>query len=224
MNTTAERSYRDRMHITGRIWMAIGVFFIYMIPTAICIRYGAWPDFGTFLKGASGVILIFWIGGSVETITYIPMLGTGGSYLTYITGNASNLKLPCALNAMKAAGVEPGSEKGEVIATIAIAVSSIITTLIIALFVLLFVLTDIQSVFQSALLKPAFDNLLPALFGGYGLMVISRHAKIAILPVAVMIFIFVLMPSLASSMGILVPVGIFIAAISARFLYKKGLV
>ena len=208
------------MHTIGRIWMAIGVILIYLVPTIICIANHSWPDFPTFFRGAFSVILLFWIGGSVETVTYIPMLGTGGSYLTYITGNVGNLKMPCALNAMKLVGAEPGSDKGEVISTIAIGVSSIVTTLVISLFLLLFIVTDIQSYLQSDLLKPAFNNLLPALFGGYALMVISNNPKVAIAPLAFMIALFAAVPSLYSSMGILVPVGIIIALISARILYK----
>ncbi|MFR4009250.1 MAG: hypothetical protein ACLT0Y_08275 [Christensenellales bacterium] len=57
---------------------------------------------------------IFWTVGTIEVFTYAPMLGAGGSYLGFVTGNLTNLKVPCALNAMRSAGVEPGSEEGEV--------------------------------------------------------------------------------------------------------------
>ncbi len=217
-----ERNYRDRMHGIGRRWMLAGALLMFAVPTVICLMYDAWPDLQSFLKGSLSVILIFWIGGSVEAFTYMPMIGTGGSYLAFITGNISNLKLPCALNAMKAADAKPGSEEAEVISTIAIGVSSMVTTVVVALFLLLFLLTDIQSVLSMDGLKPAFDNLLPALLGGYSLMIVSKHIKMAALPLLVMLILFALVPSLSGAIGVLVPVGILLAVASARLFYKKG--
>lgn len=37
---------------------------------------------------------MYWAVGIVEIFTYVPMLGAGGSYLSFVTGNISNLKLP----------------------------------------------------------------------------------------------------------------------------------
>ena len=76
---------------------------------------------------------IYWTVGVIEVITYTPMLGTGGTYLAFVTGNLTSLKAPSALNAMENAEVKPGTEEGEVISTIAIATCSIVTTLILAL-------------------------------------------------------------------------------------------
>ena len=135
----------------------------------------------------------------------MPMLGTGGSYLGFVTGNLTNLKVPCALNAMEAAKVRPGSEEGEVISTIAIASSSIVTTLVIALGV--FGLGFLRPVLESPALKPAFDNILPALFGALGVVFISKNPKLAAAPLAFMVVLFLLAPGLSSSVGVLVPVG-----------------
>jgi len=121
---------------------------------------------------------------------------------------------------MEAAKVEPGSEQGEVISTIAIAVSSIVTTVIIAVGVLL--LSQFEPILQSPVLKPAFDNILPALFGGLAVVYVSKNWKIALTPLLFMVILFVLQPGLASSVGLLVPVGALITIAVARVLYKKG--
>jgi len=217
-----EINYRKRMHGIGRRWMAAGLILMFSVPVITCIVFDSWPNLQVFLKGSLSVILIFWVAGSVEAFSYMPMLGTGGSYLAFVTGNISNLKLPCAMNAMKAAGAEKGSEEAEVISTIAIAVSSMVTTLVIALFLILFLLTDIQTGLQTDFLKPAFDNLLPALLGGFCVMIVSKHVKMALLPILFMILLFAFVPSLAGAMGVLVPVGIVLAVISARIFFKKG--
>ena len=121
---------------------------------------------------------------------------------------------------MEAAKVKPGSEEGEVISTIAIATTSIVTTIILALGVLLF--AQLTPVLESSVLKPAFKMILPALFGGLGVVYISKNWKIAVAPLLFMIVLFLIVPSLASSVSVLVPVGALVAIGVARILYKKG--
>ena len=173
------------------------------------------------LAGFLSVAPIFWTVGVIEVLTYVPMLGTGGSYVGFVTGNLSNLKVPCALNAMERANLKAGTEEGEVVSTIAISTSAIVTTVIIALGVLL--LAQIRPIIESPVLQPAFDNILPALFGALAVVFVSRNWKIAIAPMVFMIALFILVPSLASKVGILVPVGALIAIGVGRILYKNGL-
>lgn len=215
------KSYQDSVHLYGRVWTATAIFLLLMVPTSICVRYNAWPEAQYVLKGLLGVAPIYWTVGIIEVLTYAPMLGTGGTYLSFVTGNLTNLKVPCALNAMEAAGVKAASEEGEVISTIAIAASSIITTLVIAAGVLM--LGYLQPILESPALAPAFDNIMPALFGGLGVVYISKNPKIALAPLAFMVVLFLLAPSLSSSVGILVPVGALIAIGVSRLLYKKNM-
>ena len=216
------KSYDDRTHTLGRIWMALAISVVLLVPVSICIRYSAWPSLTAVLKGLLGVAPIFWTVGIIEVFTYGPILGSGGSYLAFVTGNITNLKAPSALNAMENARVRPGSEEGEIISTIAIATSSLVTTAVIALGVL--GLAFLTPLLNDPVLKPAFDNILPALFGGLAVVYISKNWKIALTPALFMVALFLLAPSLAGSVGILVPVGALISIGMARILYKKGLV
>lgn len=206
----------------GKIWIWTAALVVLMVPVAACVYYNAWPEITGVLKGLLGVAPIFWTVGVIEVITYTPMLGTGGTYLSFVTGNVTSIKVPSALNAMESAEVKPGTEEGEVISTIAIATSSIVTTIIVAVGVLL--LSFIAPVLEKPELKPAFDNILPSLFGGLGVVYISKNWKISITPLAFMIVLFLLVPSLAGSVGVLVPVGVIIALIAARIMYKKGVI
>ena len=142
-------------------------------------------------------------------------------YLAFVTGNLTNLKVPAALTAMENAKVKPGSEEGEVISTIAVATSSIVTTVIIALGVAL--LVPLTPILNNPAVKPAFDNILPSLFGGLAVVYVSKNWKISVAPLVFMVVLFLLVPSLAGSVGVLVPVGALIAIGSARILYKKGM-
>lgn len=217
-----KRTYDDSTHFYGKIWIWTAAVLLLAVPISICICYQAWPGVTPVLKGLIGVAPIFWTVGAIEVVTYTPMLGTGGSYLGFVTGNLTNLKVPAALNAMETSKVKPGSEEGEIVSTIAIAVSSLVTTVIIALGVLLF--AQLTPVLNSEALKPAFDNILPALFGGLAVVYVSKNWKIAMAPLIFMVVLFLLAPSLSGSVGVLVPVGAAVAIGGARILYKKNLV
>ena len=221
MKPMKDCTYRQSVHHMGRIWTPCALLMLLAVPAAICIRYQSWPPFSLLLQGLLGVLPVFWTVAVIEVLTYVPMLGTGGSYLGFVTGNLTNLKVPCALNAMERANVQAGTDEGEVISTIAIATSSITTTLIIALGVLL--LFWIRPFLESPLMQPAFDNILPSLFGGLAVVYVSKNWKIALAPLLFMVALFVCVPSLAGSVGILVPVGALLAIGVARLLYQKGL-
>ena len=213
--------YREKTHRVGRFWVLTVIVLLILVPVAIGLYYHVLPDMNGLWRGLLGVVPIFWTVGAIEVLTFTPMLGAGGTYLAFITGNLTNLKVPCVLNALQAADVKQGTEEAEVLSTIAVAVSSFVTMSIIALGVVL--LSQIQPLIESDTLQPAFDNILPALFGGLGVVFISKSWKIAVAPLLVMVVLFVLMPSLASSVGILVPVGAAIAIGVSRILYRKNL-
>jgi len=214
---------RDYMKDTdryGKIWIWTAAVVVMMVPVAICLHFNAWPELTAVLKGLLGVAPIYWTVGVIEVITYTPMLGTGGTYLAFVTGNLTSLKAPSALNAMENADVKPGTEEGEVISTIAIATSSIVTTLVLSLGVCL--LAMLTPILNSPVLKPAFDNILPALFGGLAVVYISKNWKLSIAPLIFMVVLFLAVPSLAGSVGVLVPVGVLVALGAGRIMYKKG--
>lgn len=213
-------TYMNKTDKYGKIWIWTAVVVILFVPIAICLYYNAWPEATAVLKGLLGVAPIYWTVGVIEVITYTPMLGTGGTYLAFVTGNLTSIKAPSALNAMENAEVKPGTEEGEVISTIAIATSSIVTTLVIVIGVV--ALSALAPILDSPTLKPAFDNILPALFGGLAVVYVSKNWKIAMAPLIFMVVLFLLVPSLAGSVGVLVPVGVLIALGVARIMYKKG--
>ena len=206
------RSYSEATHLYGRISTASAILMFLMVPIAISVRYAAWPPFRDVLTGLLGV----------EVLTYAPMLGTGGTYLAFVTGSLSSLKVPCVLNALKGAGVEPGTDEAEALSTIAVATSSLVTTLVIALGV--FGIRFLQPVLENPVLKPAFDNIMPALMGSLALVYFSKNWKLSVAPLVFMIALFIAVPSLASSVGILVPVAALVALLAGWILQKKGLI
>ena len=216
-----DHSYMDSVHRSGRIWgIAIGAVLL-LFPTLLSLIFGTLPNFEVLIKGVVATAPMYWAVGIVEIFTYVPMLGAGGTYLSFITGNISNIKLPCAIDAMERAGVKASDEEGEVISTIAIAVSSIVTTIIIVAGVICIV--PLTPLLESPVLEPAFDMILPALFGGLAVVFVSKNVKLSIAPIILMLILFIFVPALDSStVGIMVPVGVLFTILVARILYKKG--
>ena len=215
-------TYMDSVHRDGRIWNLSVMAVLFAFPIAVWMSFDAAPDWKGFLMGLVSTAPMYWAVAVVEVFTFVPMLGAGGSYLSFVTGNISNLKLPVALGALEQAGVSAASEEGEVVSTIAIAVSSIVTTLIIILGVLL--ITPLTPVLNAPVLAPAFAQILPALFGGLGVVFISKNWKIAVAPVALMLVLFIAIPALnAGTVGIMVPVSVLFTLAVSRIMYKKNL-
>lgn len=220
MDNNNSNNYINKTHTYGKIWTLVTLALFLSVPMLICAHLGVSPKLEMIGKGLATVALVFYPTAVLEVITYSPMLGTGGTYLGFVTGNITNLKLPVALNAMESAEVEPGSEEGEVISTISIAVSSIVTTIIIAVCVLAFFpvlhnITDPGSAFA-----PAFQHVTPALFGALCASYLAKHWKISILPIVTLTIILLFKGTLGT--GVLIPVGVVVSLIGAHLMYKKG--
>ncbi len=219
-----EMTYLESVHRDGRIWGYSLFVLVLAFPLVLCLLFGAVPQWSAMLKAMLSVLPMYWAVGIIEIFTYIPMLGAGGSYLSFVTGNISNLKLPCALDAMEKENVKANSEEGEIISTIAIAVSSIVTTFIIIIGVVLIMVSNLGAVLESEVLKPAFDQLLPALFGGLAVVFVSKNFKLAIAPMILMLALFIFTPLSSGEVGIMAPVGVLFTLGVARILYKKGVI
>ena len=220
MAKNTNKSYFDRVHSWGRISTVTALCVLLMFPMAICLYLGVFPPIEGVLKGLLKLIPTYWTVAVVEVLVYTPMLGAGGTYLSFVTGNIANLKLPCAISAMEGADVKANSEEGEVISTIAIATSSIVTTVVLAIGIIAFA-PFLQSFTESPLLKPAFAQVLPALFGALGAGYFIKHWKISFFPILVMIAVLVFSPTMGAST--LLFVGIVASVGGALFMYNKGM-
>ena len=171
-------------------------------PFAIGLFLGAMPNLGAAAKAFLGVGLVYLVSGIVEYLIYVPMLGAGGSYLAFITGNLINMKIPCAINARDIVGVKSGTPENEIVATLSIATSSLVTILVLALGVALMI--PLQPILQSPVLQPAFENVVPALFGAMACKYYRSNRVIALIVLGVMSFLFVFVPSLIGSTSMMV--------------------
>ena len=218
MNNESFEKYNAGTHILGKVFSVITLVLLVGAPFMIGLFLGAMPDLPAVGKGFLSVGIIWFVSSIVEFLVYTPMLGAGGGYLAFITGNLINMKIPCAINARDQVGAKSGTPENEIISTLSIAASSLVTILVLALGVLL--LVPLQPVLQSEVLQPAFENVVPALFGAMAYKYFRGNLKIAAAPLVLMSLLFILVPSLTGSTSfMIIPSGGL--AIGIAFLFYR---
>ena len=212
--------YNEGVHRQGRIWLLINLAYLLVVPFLMGLVLHAAPDMHTFLKGFFNVAIIYYPTSLVEYLIYVPMLGSGASYLSFITGNLANLKIPCAINAREMADARVGTPENEIISTLSVATSSLVTVVVLALGVVL--LVPLQPVLSSPVLTPAFDHVVPALFGALGLKYFIKGRRFASIPLLLSSAVCILMPSMIGQTSILlIVIGALTIAVSFIF-FKRG--
>ena len=211
-----QMTYSDKNHLIGRIFLATAVIIILLVPIAMAIVLKAAPDFAKVATSLA-TLIVFLAGGFVEVLTYSPMLGTGGTYLGFVTGNLVNLKVPCAVNAREQAGVKHGSKEGEIVSTVSVATSTIVTTVIIALGVAL--LVPLTPFLDNPVLKPAFGSAFTALFGALAYKYFVADLKLVPVPLALSI---ILATTAKLDTSVLIPICAVVSILFAFWVFKTN--
>lgn len=181
--------YDLKSHIVGKIWMALAMLIFFAVPTTICLYFDVKPDMS--VMGTIAVIvpfLINFLSGVFEPIIYSPMLGINSAYLAFITGNLSNLKIPCVVKAQEICGTKLGTEENEVVSTLSVATSTLVTTVIIAIFVLILAVSNVETAIKNTpWITPAFTCVVYALFGSLGGKYVVKNIKLAVFPLVIIV-------------------------------------
>lgn len=222
--------YIKSIHRLGRLGGIGALGFMVGIPLVICAIYSCFPDFGLVLQSGTGLLAMFIPIAISEVFSYAPVLGSA-SYITFITGNVMNLKLPVAINAIDIAGVEQSTDEGDAVVTVAVGASSIVTMAIIALGVIL--LVPLQPIFAIPAVKTATGYMLPALFGGLALGIFNgRSGKYNIkgkllgaVPAVIIVIILMIMGvPLSTYQGFVIVGMIPVTILTSWLMYKKGII
>ena len=223
-----DNKYFDKNHRFGRIGALIGIAFMLGMPAIISAVYGVWPESAQQLFLDCSTLLAVFIPTNIsEVLSFSPVLGSA-SYIAFLTGNVTNLKLPCALNAMNQAEVSQGTDEGDTIASIAIAASSIVTTVVIILGVIMIV--PLQPLLTLPAVKTATGYMLPALFGSLLLGLFNENCgdyiargklKCIVVPV-ILVFTVNHFYKLAGKEGYVILAVMAVSVLCAYILYKTG--
>lgn len=196
--------YNLKSHIIGKIWMALALVIFFAVPTTICLYYDVKPDMT--VMGTSAVLIPFiinFLSGIFEPIIYSPMLGINSAYLAFITGNLSNLKIPCVVKAQEICGTKLGTEENEVVSTLSVATSTLVTTVIIAIFVLILAVSNVETAIKNTpWITPAFTCVVYALFGSLGGKYVVKNIKLAVFPLVIIVAFSLILGFAAPSLGV----------------------
>ena len=221
-----DSEYMPKMHRIGKITGFLGVVCSFLPALMLVVVYGLLPDpaalFTAFIAAASAFGFL-WI---VEPISYFTVLGPIGTYMAFLSGNISNMRVPCAGMAQIAAEVEPGTEKGSVISVIGMATSIIINVSVLTIGVILG--SSILAAMPSGVTE-ALNYLLPALFGAllmqFGMKKIGFAGGMLVFSVLIYLAIkagfFAWLPGASNYLGTLASVFVAIGVTLATY-KKKG--
>lgn len=223
------KSYENGIHRLGRIGVIIAVALMLGIPAIVSQAYGVWPKGGIaeVLAVGGGLLAVFIPTNFAEVLSYTPVLGSS-AYITFLTGNVINLKVPVVINAQQISETAQGTDEGDTVAAIGVAVSSIVTTLIIVLGVVLMV--PLRPILTSAVVGTASQYMLPALFGAMIFSFVNNDAGeyeakgkplCMLLPIILVFVVNAFMP-LAGKEGFAVLFCMILTVVSALVLYKTG--
>lgn len=227
--------YIHSMHKFGRTIVILSIAVMLAMPVIAGLYFDEMPSITKVLTTSASLLIIFIPTNIGEVISYTPVVGSS-IYLTFITGNLANLKLPVATNAMNMMDVAYGTEEADIFSSIAIGVSSFVTIIIVATGVVLMI--PLQPVLNMPVIKTATAFILPALFGNLvaqltnpklgGGITSPNRLKGAILPALAVIVIAALDKYLLHIRIMSLYQGVVIIALlpmlywGTKSLYKKG--
>ena len=223
-------------HRWGRIGTLIALIYMISVPFIVLSYFDCVPAMSSVFNLATfGILAIYIPVGISEALSYTPLMGAS-SYLGFITGNIMNLKLPCAVNALKLTGKQANTPEGDVVTSIAVAASSIMTVAILTVAALLIRL--ISPIFELPAVQTMSSYLLPALFGSMtlglfastsaGTKVVKGGLK-GVIPVIILVSLITIGMRLIGQgslvlglVGFVILAMLPVAIITSRILWKKG--
>jgi hypothetical protein len=159
---STDEQYIDSMHRLGRAGAIGAILLMLGMPTVLGICFDSLPSIGQIIQAALPLLIIFLPSNLFELISYTPVLGSS-IYLTLMTGEVINLKLPVVNNIFKDMDVETGTVDADVISSIAVAVASLVVMVVVTIGIMLAV--PLGPILALPAVATASSNLLPAVLG-----------------------------------------------------------
>lgn len=213
-----ESEYDKKVHLIGRVTLVAGLLLSFLPPIILWLVYGIVPPLNNLINGIISISTVMIAVSIVEVLTFSPIMGSSAMYMSYLTGNITNMKIPCAAISMEVAEVEPSTQEGDIISTIAIAGSVIASQIIIIIGVIMIV--PMAARLDNPSIQPAFEQILPALFGSIGAYYILKEWKLAVAPIIVAVLLSFI-PGIQTA--ITVPICVGVSVLAAKYLYKKNM-
>lgn len=175
----------------------MSLLFIIGVPSITCIWIDIWPSGVELVKSMISIAILFYPAAILSAIPYISTIGLYGTYLSFVTGNVSNIKLPCALNALGFLDENSSQEHKDCMVTVAVTISNIVTLIVLAVcvFGLFPYITDVMDL----PIAPAFRQILAALFGALGVSCFTKNKMFSVILVVCLVFFLIIDGTLSST-------------------------
>lgn len=210
-----EKSFTKPIIRYGSLTNLLAIPLCFIPAIYLWIVKGAFPGWNNILTGWMYVASMFAIYSVVEPICYFPILGLPGTYMSFLSGNIGNMRVPCAVVAQESLGVEPGTKKAELIATLGIAGSIFTNTIMVTIAAIGG--AALMSIFPPVVLT-AFKYVSSAIFGAMFAMFASKNLKYGAFALVV---VMAMLLSKAIPVYIMIPIAVFSTAIFGVFDYNK---
>ena len=212
--------FLDRIHRIGRITLVFATISILIPGFYLYIYHNLLPPISILFTSVLAVWSFMGVLAFIEPVVYFPLIGVAGSYMSWLVGNVSNLRVPVSITANDIIGTKEGSPESEIISTIAIAGSIISSTLIICLGSIAF-LPFFETIYsEGKAFSIAINEVLPSLFGAIACIFLIKAPRLAIVPLGTSIILAFFKSDIPFS--IIVPPMVFLSIITARLMYKRG--
>lgn len=219
-----------------KIWkkpaVKIGVITI-IVPMLMCflpnvylfLRFGAFPPLSVALKAWAMIATIFGAFYIVELVSYYPILGLTGTYITFLTGNMGNLRVPCSAVAQEVVGVKPGTQEAEIVSTLGLT-DSVVTNLFFTTLAAVAGAT-LLAIFPEPIAIAFKQYTVAAIFGAVFGQFTLKYPALAAAGLGIPLLLFIGGPAIGLSFlaeSWIVIIGSVFGTIGfGRLLYKKGL-
>lgn len=216
-------AFHNEINTLGIVTSIIALISMFAVPLGIAWYFDIDFNIWDALLASTGLIAIYLPTAVAENISFYSVLGAGGMYLSSITGNILNMKLPVVVSAQKIVDVEPGTEEGDIVSIIAVGISSLVTVAILFLAMAL-IGSWLLPILNNPVLKPGFDNVTPALLGAIAIPQFLDQKKLSATPIVlVLILFFILGADGFASYQSYILLGVMILSVGAAYvMYRKN--
>ncbi|AMC00017.1 hypothetical protein AWM75_00945 [Aerococcus urinaehominis] len=219
----ASQAFSKEINLLGRVTSIIALIAMFSVPLVTAYAFKIELSFSELMAASAGLVAIYLPTAVVENLSFYSVLGAGGMYLSSITGNITNMKLPVTVAGQKIAGAEPGTDEGDVVAILSVGVSSLVTVFILVLGAFL-IGSWLVPILNHPLLKVGFDHITPALYGAITVPQILKQPKLAIAPaIFVLALFFILGPAgFAQYQSYILISSLIVSCLAAYVMFRNG--
>ncbi|MEG2353324.1 MAG: hypothetical protein RSB70_01630 [Clostridium sp.] len=220
-----EKEYIPYISKWGRITNLVGAAISFLPALLLLFVFKLDAPIGAVIAATVAQVSASFAYYVVDPIAFYPILGLAGTYMAFMTGNISNLRLPCAANALDAAGVKAGTKEATIISTLGIGSSVVVNLLMLTMGV--FLGTKLISMLPSVV-NDSLKFLIPAIFGAVFIQLSFTAPKIGAIALGISVIMTLVLK--LGYLNFLPGYPSYVVALTAVFgtmfickvLYKKG--